>query len=107
MSAFTFIYYIFHNTHMLQFFRSQCQCFIAGQDAVACAESLRCRAAEPIPFEAEAIRATTSIGVTLARPGEGIDALLARADDAMYRAKAGGKNRVVAAEAAATVTAAS
>lgn len=76
-------------------------------DAVACAESLRCRAAEPIPFGAEAIRATTSIGVTLARPGEGIDALLARADDAMYRAKAGGKNRVVAAEAAATVTAAS
>ena len=53
------------------------------------------------------IRATISIGVTLAQRGEGIDALLARADDAMYEAKERGKNQVVAADIPAVVKAAS
>jgi diguanylate cyclase (GGDEF)-like protein/PAS domain S-box-containing protein len=70
---------------------------IEGCDAAAAfAENLRCRAAEPIPAGAARIRATISIGATLAGPAEAIDAVLARADDAMYRAKAQGKNRVVA-----------
>lgn len=73
--------------------------------AVAAAEGLRRRAAVPIPFAHGAIRATLSIGVTLSRPGEGADALLARADDAMYRAKEAGRDRVVAALAAGTVPA--
>lgn len=76
-------------------------------DAVACAESLRCRAAEPIPAGDDMIEATISIGVTLVAPEEGIDALLARADDAMYQAKQHGKNRVVAVPPPAAVTAAS
>lgn len=65
-------------------------------DAVAVAESLRRRAAEPILSDGGTVAATLSIGVTLARPGEGVDALLARADDAMYRAKESGRDRVVA-----------
>jgi diguanylate cyclase (GGDEF)-like protein/PAS domain S-box-containing protein len=64
--------------------------------AVAHAEQLRRRAAEPIPAGDDLIEATISIGVTLAGPEEGIDALLARADDAMYQAKNQGKNRVLA-----------
>lgn len=35
-----------------------------------------------------------SIGVAVSRPGESLDALLPRADDAMYQAKRGGKGRV-------------
>jgi diguanylate cyclase (GGDEF)-like protein len=41
---------------------------------------------------------TVSIGVTTCLPGEDIDGCLARADAALYRAKQGGRNRVVAAE---------
>lgn len=37
---------------------------------------------------------TVSIGVTSIRPGESIDAALGRADQALYRAKAGGRDRV-------------
>ena len=70
---------------------------VDGLDAAAtAAESLRRRAAEPIAIGDESIESTISIGVTLAGPGEGIDALLARADDAMYQAKQQGKNCVVA-----------
>jgi diguanylate cyclase (GGDEF)-like protein/PAS domain S-box-containing protein len=70
-------------------------------EAVRVAERLRCSAAEPIPFAGGVITATVSIGVALALPDEGLDALLARADDAMYRAKAQGRNRVVALAASA------
>lgn len=45
----------------------------------------------------EQARSTVSIGVTLAWPGEDVDAVIARADQAMYRAKKAGRNRVVAA----------
>lgn len=75
-------------------------------DAVAFAENLRRRAAEPIPVGDELIQATISIGVTRVGPDEGVDAVLARADDAMYEAKENGKNRVVVANLPAVVTAA-
>ncbi len=70
---------------------------VSGLDeAVAFAETLRHRAAEPVSVGGSFIRATISVGVTLAGTGEGVDAILARADDAMYEAKRHGKNRVVA-----------
>jgi diguanylate cyclase (GGDEF)-like protein/PAS domain S-box-containing protein len=65
-------------------------------EATQAAERLRCAAAEPILFEGQNLVATLSIGVTLALPGEGLDVLLARADDAMYQAKEQGRNRVAA-----------
>jgi len=37
---------------------------------------------------------TVSIGVSLLRAGDSLDSLMARADDALYRAKHGGRNRV-------------
>jgi diguanylate cyclase (GGDEF)-like protein/PAS domain S-box-containing protein len=65
-------------------------------EAAAFAENLRRRAAEPIPFGDDMILATLSIGVTLVGADDGVDALLARADDAMYQAKEHGKNQSVA-----------
>jgi diguanylate cyclase (GGDEF)-like protein/PAS domain S-box-containing protein len=64
-------------------------------NAVAIAEKLRLSAAEPIPIPGGTVLATVSIGVTLARPSEPTSALVARADEAMYRAKATGRNHVV------------
>jgi len=66
------------------------------EDAMTVAEMLRSRAAEPIPTAAGPISVTLSIGVTLADPDESTDALLARADDAMYQAKKAGRNQVMA-----------
>lgn len=58
------------------------------------AEKIRCRAAEPIEVPGNAIRATLSIGATIARPGEPVDSITARADAAMYQAKSGDRNTV-------------
>lgn len=58
------------------------------------AEKIRRRAAEPIPLSGTFLRATLSIGATLAAPGEAVDAITARADAAMYRAKSGQRNTV-------------
>jgi two-component system cell cycle response regulator len=44
--------------------------------------------------EGDAIKATASIGIAVAGAGEKLDALIARADQAMYAAKARGRNRV-------------
>lgn len=63
--------------------------------AVAVAEKLRASAAETIPFPGGRVNTTVSIGVTLARPGEKTEALVARADEAMYRAKQTGRNQVI------------
>jgi two-component system cell cycle response regulator len=49
---------------------------------------------------------TCSFGVSEWEPGENIDQLLKRADSALYEAKTGGRNRVVAARASAAETAA-
>ncbi len=41
------------------------------------------------------MRSTASLGVTLAETDERLDDVVARADAAMYAAKAAGRNRVV------------
>lgn len=63
------------------------------------AEKIRSRVAEPIHLSGKTIRATLSIGATLARPAESVDAVIARADEAMYRAKSGDRNTVVPTQA--------
>lgn len=62
--------------------------------ALRIAERLREAVATPEVFAGGVI--TVSIGVAERRPGERRDSLLQRADVALYRAKALGKNRVVA-----------
>lgn len=64
-------------------------------DATRIAEKLRRSASEPIATPGGAISTTISIGVTLADPDESTDALIARADDAMYQAKRTGRNQVI------------
>lgn len=58
-------------------------------------EKLRGAAAQPVP--GSDVRATVSIGVTLSVPGEPVDSMIQRADEAMYEAKRAGRDRVVAA----------
>lgn len=72
-----------------------------GHSALAVAERLRATldgAWRRTPAAA-AVHYTVSIGVALLEEGETLDALLARADAALYQAKAGGRNRVAAAAA--------
>ena len=64
-------------------------------EAVAIAESIRTVAAEPIALGGASVTATLSIGVTIAGADEDADALVARADEAMYEAKRSGRDRVV------------
>ncbi len=68
-------------------------------NALAIAEKIRAAAAQPIATTGGPVTATLSIGVTLARPGETTNALVARADQAMYRAKQQGRNQVITIEA--------
>ena len=71
-------------------------------DAVAVAESVRQAVERPINVEGRMVSTSVSIGVSLVRPGEPIDDLIARADDAMFRAKAAGRNQVVSMDAEVT-----
>ena len=64
--------------------------------ALGVADKLRRQAHEPIPGDGQELMVSISIGVTLAHHGESADSLIARADDAMFAAKSGGKDRVVA-----------
>lgn len=60
------------------------------------AERLRCAfAAAAATVDGVPIHATASIGLSLLDPGHDMSALLDRADQALYRAKAGGRDRVV------------
>src|SRR5215831_143161 len=66
--------------------------------ATVVAERLRRRiAGEPFPIEqgARRVEVTISIGIATLASGEGAAALLKRADQALYRAKRDGRNRVV------------
>lgn len=68
------------------------------EGAAACAERVRRRvAASVFPEVADGGRLTASIGVATYAAPEPADATLARADAALYQAKAAGRNRVVAA----------
>jgi diguanylate cyclase (GGDEF)-like protein len=69
-------------------------------DPVALAEGLRVAVESlAVPGPAGPVRVTVSIGVAEVRPGDPLDGLLARADEALYRAKHAGRNTVRAAEA--------
>ncbi len=68
-------------------------------EAVKVAERLRRKIADHHWYRtAPDLRVTASFGVAQLRSGESIEAFLRRADAAMYRAKATGKNRVCAAD---------
>ncbi|MDJ0927016.1 MAG: GGDEF domain-containing protein [Gammaproteobacteria bacterium] len=65
--------------------------------AERCAERIR-QAISNRPFD-DIYRVTVSVGVASYRRGETVPELLTRADEALYRAKAEGRNRVVTADA--------
>ncbi|OFA01942.1 sensor domain-containing diguanylate cyclase [Duganella sp. HH101] len=88
---------------------------LAGDEFVAILENLSDAAAaeemgrkmmpllrEPFVLKTATVNLSASIGIAIHQPGdaEDLDALLARADRAMYEAKRGGKNNVVVAAAA-------
>ena len=63
-----------------------------------CERIRRCIHCSPFEIEQGAIPVTSSFGVTLLMAGERLETVLARADGALYSAKQGGRNCVVAAE---------
>lgn len=64
--------------------------------ARAAAERLRQRIArQPVPTQAGELSVTASIGVSVWAPGSKLSSALAQADDALYRAKRSGRDRVV------------
>lgn len=69
-------------------------------EALKRAEALRATlAAHPLAVETKQVRVTLSIGVALSSADDGsLETALARADAALYRAKADGRNRVALAE---------
>lgn len=61
---------------------------VGGTEELAgIADKIRHRAAEPIPVSGNTLSVALSIGATLARPGESVGSVTARADASMYRAK--------------------
>ncbi|AUZ44093.1 diguanylate cyclase [Pseudomonas orientalis] len=70
----------------------------ALSDALAVGEMLRVAVeACPFHFKGEPVTITVSMGVAQFQPGERSDLALKRADEALYRAKAAGRNQVQAA----------
>ncbi len=66
-----------------------------AEDAERIAERIRVELASPVRFEGRDIQATCSIGVSLSHgAGDRVEALLGRADDAMYRAKQDGRDQI-------------
>jgi diguanylate cyclase (GGDEF)-like protein len=66
----------------------------AAEAAVAAERVRAAFAVASISREGRRIAATVSIGVASGSPGTAIDLLITRADDALYRAKGNGRNRV-------------
>ena len=67
---------------------------VNGETALQVAERIRATIADGTP---NAPVVSVSVGVAMRQVHEGVDALVARADAALYRAKAGGRDRVVVA----------
>ena len=67
----------------------------ASSPAVAVATKIHDQACEPLTLPGGELRPALSIGVTLLRPGDAIDAVVQRADQAMYEAKQQGRDRVI------------
>lgn len=65
------------------------------EDAVAIAEKIRAAFSQPIHTRVGTVAVTLSIGVTLRSSEEWTDVLIARADAAMYEARAQGRDRVI------------
>jgi diguanylate cyclase (GGDEF)-like protein len=64
--------------------------------AMPVAERIRARMEQtPVPTEPGYCTVTVSIGVTQVEDGDDLEALLRRADEALYAAKERGRNRVV------------
>ena len=64
--------------------------------AMMIAEKIRAAAHRPLAFAEHQISFSISVGVTLASSTESVDAILARADRAMYQAKQRGRDQVMA-----------
>lgn len=65
-------------------------------DAEAIAAKIHRTVREPLVLATGTVQPTLSIGVTLIQPEETIDAVVVRADQAMYEAKRHGRDRVIA-----------
>ena len=66
-------------------------------DAKGKAEKIREKVEELTFDEADGLRVTLSAGVASSKEGEGLNDLIKRADQALYNAKNGGRNKVVVA----------
>nr|WP_249406437.1 GGDEF domain-containing protein [Rhizobium sp. CFBP 13726] len=67
------------------------------QEAAVRAEQIRQRmAAEPVLWGEKSMAVTASIGIAVGEGAEDFEAVMTRADDALYRAKRGGRNQVAA-----------
>ncbi|MFC6660860.1 GGDEF domain-containing protein [Deinococcus multiflagellatus] len=67
----------------------------AAAEAQGVAERIRAAVAD-VPYD-RVLQVTVSLGVAQALPGERLESLLKRADDALYAAKHAGRNQVKAA----------
>lgn len=63
-------------------------------DPVAIGDRLVVALGQPVDIEDELVSVGASIGIATEVPGDGVDALLRRADEAMYRAKSAGRGCV-------------
>jgi diguanylate cyclase (GGDEF)-like protein len=70
-----------------------------NKDALLIGERIRCAiAAINLPSKGGPVRPTISVGVSTLRESDSKEELVERADEALYRAKAAGRNQVISAE---------